>query len=100
MEIRRELLQFGPSVQMPPLYEGTDVTEECSCDSPCCEVDVGVGFVTCGAQHCPMHATPENQGIPGQRTYAEGSLHGVDTVEGKSINERPHGLGPGEEWHG
>lgn len=27
----------------------------CTCDSPCCEVDVGVGIMTCGSQHCPTH---------------------------------------------
>lgn len=27
----------------------------CTCDSPCCEVDVGIGLVNCGAYHCPTH---------------------------------------------
>lgn len=28
----------------------------CTCATPCCEVDVGVGVpITCGAQHCPTH---------------------------------------------
>lgn len=29
--------------------------EGCTCDTPCCEVDIGVGVVTCGSQHCPEH---------------------------------------------
>src|SRR2546423_730958 len=24
----------------------------CTCRTPCCEVDVGVGIITCGSQHC------------------------------------------------
>lgn len=27
----------------------------CTCDTPCCEADVGIGVITCGAQHCPTH---------------------------------------------
>lgn len=28
----------------------------CTCATPCCEVDVGIGYVmTCGSQHCPTH---------------------------------------------
>lgn len=27
----------------------------CTCATPCCEVDVGVGIITCGHQHCPIH---------------------------------------------
>lgn len=31
-------------------------TEEiCTCDSPCCEADIGIGIITCGSQHCPTH---------------------------------------------
>lgn len=41
----------------------------CSCANPCCEVDIGVGYVNCGAQHCPVHATAENQGMPSYDTY-------------------------------
>ena len=55
---------------------------DCTCDNPCCEVDIGIGFVTCGAQHCPRHATPENQGVPGGRTYEQGPLYGMDVVQG------------------
>lgn len=29
--------------------------EICTCDTPCCEVDIGVGVMTCGSQHCPTH---------------------------------------------
>lgn len=33
-----------------------DETDECTCDTPCCSVDVGVGYpMTCGGQHCPVH---------------------------------------------
>lgn len=27
----------------------------CTCDSPCCEADVGVGVINCGSQHCLVH---------------------------------------------
>lgn len=27
----------------------------CTCDSPCCEADIGVGVVNCGSQHCIIH---------------------------------------------
>lgn len=29
----------------------------CTCDRPCCEVDVIEGYppMTCGSQHCPIH---------------------------------------------
>lgn len=30
-------------------------TTRCTCDSPCCEADVGVGVITCGSQHCWIH---------------------------------------------
>lgn len=33
--------------------------EICTCDTPCCEVDVGVGTITCGGQHCPTHGMRE-----------------------------------------
>jgi hypothetical protein len=71
----------------------------CTCDSPCCEVDIGIGYVTCGQQHCPVHATPENQGIPGGRTYKKGSLHGFDTVQGKRINNYRHLVNVEEDLH-
>lgn len=29
--------------------------DECSCAQPCCELDTGVGFMTCGSQHCAVH---------------------------------------------
>jgi len=41
----------------------------CTCSTPCCEVDIGVGYVNCGAQHCVVHATAENQGMPSYDTY-------------------------------
>jgi hypothetical protein len=33
----------------------------CTCDTPCCEVDVIEGYppYTCGSQHCPTHGTGE-----------------------------------------
>lgn len=27
----------------------------CTCDNPCCAVDVGVGIITCNGMHCPVH---------------------------------------------
>lgn len=42
----------------------------CSCANPCCEVDIGIGYVNCGAQHCVIHATAENQGVPSYDTYS------------------------------
>lgn len=34
--------------------------EVCTCDTPCCEVDVGIGqLITCGSQHCPTHGFKE-----------------------------------------
>lgn len=27
----------------------------CTCGTPCCEADVGIGVMTCGSQHCPTH---------------------------------------------
>jgi hypothetical protein len=29
--------------------------DRCTCNSPCCEADVGVGIITCGGQHCWVH---------------------------------------------
>lgn len=31
----------------------------CTCGTPCCEVDVGVGIITCGSKHCPAHGEEE-----------------------------------------
>ena len=31
----------------------------CTCGSPCCEVDIGVGVMTCTSQHCPSHGISE-----------------------------------------
>lgn len=31
----------------------------CTCSEPCCEADVGVGIITCGGQHCPLHGLDE-----------------------------------------
>lgn len=27
----------------------------CTCSTPCCEVNVEVGIITCGSAHCPTH---------------------------------------------
>lgn len=27
----------------------------CSCNNPCCIVDIGVGNIDCGSQHCRVH---------------------------------------------
>jgi D-serine deaminase-like pyridoxal phosphate-dependent protein len=29
----------------------------CTCDTPCCEADIGIGVIDCGSQHCPTHGT-------------------------------------------
>lgn len=29
----------------------------CTCNNPCCEVDVGVGILTCGSTHCRVHGS-------------------------------------------
>lgn len=34
----------------------------CTCDTPCCEADVGIGLVTCGGQHCPTHGDETTTG--------------------------------------
>lgn len=33
----------------------------CTCATPCCEVDVGVGIIDCGSQHCPIHGNDESR---------------------------------------
>lgn len=33
----------------------------CTCDTPCCEVDVGVGIITCESHHCPTHGDNANE---------------------------------------
>lgn len=43
-------------VDLPPQKESI-----CSCNNPCCEVDVGVGVITCGSQHCPTHGSFKNE---------------------------------------
>lgn len=40
----------GDCLQLPAQAEPI-----CTCDTPCCEADVGIGIVTCGSQHCPTH---------------------------------------------
>lgn len=29
--------------------------EICTCSTPCCEADIGVGIITCESKHCPTH---------------------------------------------
>lgn len=41
---------------------GEDLTV-CTCASPCCEVDVGVGIMTCGGLHCPVHGLTDEPGV-------------------------------------
>lgn len=41
-------------------YEVEPMDSICTCDTPCCEVDVEVGIITCGSQHCPTHGTRES----------------------------------------
>lgn len=62
----------------------------CTCSNPCCEVDIGVGYVTCGEQHCAVHGCPENQGIPSYRSYEDGSLYSRDTVQGQPVGTHTH----------
>lgn len=31
--------------------------EICTCDTPCCEANIGVGVINCGSQHCPTHGS-------------------------------------------
>jgi hypothetical protein len=33
----------------------------CTCDTPCCEADVGIGIIDCGSQHCPTHGAYDEQ---------------------------------------
>jgi hypothetical protein len=40
----------------------------CTCNSPCCEADVGVGIITCGEQHCPKHGCLVEPGVPAVRS--------------------------------
>lgn len=62
----------------------------CTCDNPCCEVDIGIGYVDCGSQHCPEHGTPEMQGIPSYRNYSDGALYARDTVQSQPIGTATH----------
>lgn len=41
-----------------------DSEDPCTCDSPCCTADVGVGTIDCGGQHCPVHG--ENAYLTGE----------------------------------
>lgn len=34
----------------------------CTCNTPCCEADVGIGTITCGSQHCPEHGKKDEDG--------------------------------------
>lgn len=40
----------------------------CTCDTPCCEADVGVGIITCESQHCPTHGEKPDDRTTDQRT--------------------------------
>lgn len=33
----------------------------CTCSTPCCEVDVGVGIITCESAHCPTHGPKDGE---------------------------------------
>lgn len=35
--------------------------EICTCATPCCEADVGIGIITCDSAHCPTHGTDANE---------------------------------------
>lgn len=41
------------------------INPECTCSSPCCEVDVGIGIIDCDSQHCAIHGLNEMP-IPGE----------------------------------
>lgn len=28
---------------------------KCTCATPCCEADIGIGVINCGSQHCLVH---------------------------------------------
>ena len=36
-----------------------DEPSECTCATPCCEADIGIGIINCGSQHCPIHGVSE-----------------------------------------
>lgn len=38
--------------------------KHCTCDSPCCSVDIGVGVIDCGSQHCPSHGKHHAEEAP------------------------------------
>lgn len=54
--------------QCADCYKATPLPEViCTCDTPCCEADVGVGIITCGSAHCPTHGVKDEneQGTQG-----------------------------------
>lgn len=49
------------------IFRDPDDADGCTCNwEPCCEVDVGVGVITCGDQHrppCDIHELPPEEQI-------------------------------------
>lgn len=37
------------------VFRDPDAEDECTCATPCCEADVGIGIIDCGSQHCRVH---------------------------------------------
>lgn len=38
-----------------------DPAEICTCDTPCCQADVGIGVIDCGFLHCAVHGRPSDE---------------------------------------
>lgn len=54
METIREYAVTGLCRRCQASAFGEDTTQ-CTCATPCCRVDIGVGVQTCGSQHCWIH---------------------------------------------
>lgn len=59
METQSEYTISGMCWTCQNAYFGAETV--CTCDSPCCEADVGVGIITCGSLHCPEHGPRDIQ---------------------------------------
>lgn len=74
-EISMWPMAYGVEYQQSGLCDACQDTvfgarpELCTCDDPCCEADIGVGYINCGQQHCRIHGTEEVKGVPGYRVY-------------------------------
>lgn len=54
METQREYQRSGLCRRCQVVAFEEDLTT-CTCGTPCCEADIGVGVINCGTQHCPIH---------------------------------------------